>query len=149
MSSMDVLGELAQLIAKGALSEQALGAMTQIDPARLHTALSGDEPRQAGLVSTDRPGLTRDESLRISILAGMLAGGFSLGDDERLKSIIEGLTAVSRLTVDNIANLINVDAQDVASILRDPAGVPAEVKYAVGIRSSYLINSINLAQPRA
>jgi hypothetical protein len=48
--------------------------------------------------------------------------------------------------MDNIAKLIDVDAQDVANVLRNPADVPAEVKYAIGIRSSYLINSINVAR---
>lgn len=148
MHSIDVLEELSRLITEGAITEQALQAMTQIDSAKLHAALESGQHRPTMMVSADGQLFTNDENMRLSMLAGHLANGMSLPDDERLTSIVESLIGEVHLTVDNVARLADVSAQDVSQVLHSPEAVPAEVKYAIAIRTSYLINVINTARGR-
>lgn len=146
--SIDVLEELSRLIARGAITEKALQAMTQIDQATLHAALETGRHQSATMVSAGRQLFTNDENTRISMLAGHLAEGMALPDDERLTSIIESLVGEVHLTLDNLATLTDVSVQDLAGVLHAPEAIPAEMKYTIAIRASYLINVINAARGR-
>lgn len=136
--SIDVVGQLNRLLAEGAISEGALEAMTQIDTPRLRAALI-DGQTAAGI-------LTSEESQRLSTLAAQLTEGMTVDDDERLKAIIESLIGELHLSVSNLARLTGVDEDEVDNALLDPATVPAETKYTLALRSSYLLNSGNLAR---
>ncbi|WP_156138737.1 HTH domain-containing protein [Microbacterium mangrovi] len=48
--------------------------------------------------------------------------------------------------MDNLARLAGASAQDLTRVLHAPELVPAEVKYAIAIRTSYLITVIDAAR---
>lgn len=146
--SIDVVDELNRLVAEGVITERALQAMTRIDSEKLHTALAGEKHEPGTLISADQQVLTSDESMRLSILAAQLTDGMTIGDDDRLKAIIESLNAEMHLSTHHIAQLTGVDAEDLESVLNNPRSVPIEVKYAIAIKGSYLMNTANLARGR-
>lgn len=67
-------------------------------------------------------------------------------DRELLKGILEGLTIECHLTLANIAQLTELDADDLERALRDPRTVPVEKKYELAVKGSYLINAVNQAR---
>jgi hypothetical protein len=148
MGSIDVLGELARLVAEDAISERALAAMTDIDAATLHTALTEDRPAPGTMITAGRQVFAPGETLRVSMLAGLLTDVMTVGDDERLTSILESLTAEMHLTPANIARLTGLDTADVERALTAPGSLAPEAKYALAIRTSFLINVINLVRSR-
>lgn len=145
-NSLNVPGELNLLIADGIVTERAIQAMTQIDLERLHAAISAEHG--GVLVSPQEPGLTDDESARLSLLAAQLTAGLQIEDDDRLKAIIESLNAEIHLSTHNIAELIHVPVEDVERVLQDPQSVPADVKLPIAIRCSYLMSTITQARGR-
>lgn len=108
--------EVKRIIAEGRISEDALQAMTGIQPEKLRYFLDGAQPGMTWLTAEPRA-LSGDESARLSILAAHLTEGLRLGDDERLKAIFESLTIECRLTLRNIARLTGVDLDDLESAL--------------------------------
>ncbi|KHK96058.1 hypothetical protein LK09_17090 [Microbacterium mangrovi] len=151
MGSVDVIGELARLVAEDAVSEGALAAMTQIDAAKLHSTLAERRPPPGTMVAAGREAFAPGDSMRVSILAGLLTEGTTVGDDERLTSILESLTGEMCLTPENIARLTGLDPADVERGLADPRSLALEAKYALALRTSFLVNAINLvrAVPRS
>lgn len=139
--------ELRRIIAEGRISEDALQAMTGIQPEKLRSFLNDAKPGMTGL-TTEPQALSNDESARLSILAAHLTEGMRIGDDERLKAIFESLTIECRLTPQNIAQLTGLDVDDLESALRDPRTVPIEKKYELAIKGSYLINAVNQVRGR-
>lgn len=139
--------ELKRILAEGRISEDALQAITGIQPEKLRSFLDEAQPGMTGL-TTEPQALSGDESARPSILAAHLAEGLRIGDDERLKAIFESLTIECRLTLQNIAQLTGLDVDDLRSALRDPRTVPIDKKYELAIKGSYLINVVNQARGR-
>jgi hypothetical protein len=137
--------ELRRIIAEGRISEDALQAITGIQPEKLRSFLNEAMSGTTGL-TTEPQALSNDESARLSILAAHLTEGLRIGDDERLKAIFESLTIECRLTPRNIAQLTGLDVDDLESALRDPRTVPLEKKYELAIKGSYLINAVNGAR---
>ncbi|HEY0260234.1 MAG TPA: HTH domain-containing protein [Lacisediminihabitans sp.] len=137
--------ELRRIIAEERVSEDALHAITGIQPEKLRSFL---DEAQAGMVrlTTGPQALSNDESLRLSVLAAQLTEGMRVADDERLKGVLETLTVVCRLTLGNIARLTGLDVDDLENALRDPRAVPIEKKYELAIRGLYLINTVNQAR---
>ncbi|WEO77270.1 hypothetical protein BJQ94_18265 [Cryobacterium sp. SO2] len=138
--------ELKRTIAEGGISEDALRAITGIQPEKLRSFLDAD-PGMTGL-TTERRALSIDESSRLSILAAHLTQGMQIDDDERLTAIFESLTLDCHLTLDNIAQLTGLDIDDLDSALRDPRTVPMHKKYELAIKGSYLVNAVNQARGR-
>lgn len=136
---------LSRVIAEGRISEDALHAMTGIQPEKLRSFLNQAKPVMTGLTGAS-PALSNDESLRLSVLAAHLTDGLRIGDDERLKAIFETLTSECRLTLGNIARLTGVEVDDLKGVLRDPQNVPINKKYELAIKGSYLINAVNRAR---
>jgi hypothetical protein len=141
----NTVDELRRIIAEGRISEDALQAVTGIQPEKLRSFLDQATPETTGL-TTEPQALSNDESARLSILAAQLTEGLRIGDDERLKAIFESLTIECHLTPRNIAQLTGLDVNDLDSALRDPRTVPIEKKYALAIKGSYLINTVNRAR---
>ncbi|MFM9920535.1 HTH domain-containing protein [Lacisediminihabitans sp. H27-G8] len=139
--------ELRRLIAEGHLSEDALQAITGIQPDALLRSLA---ETQTGMmrVTTEPPSPSNDETSRLAILAAQLTVGLQIGDDDRLKGIFESLTIECHLTLQNIARLVGLDVEDVEKALHDPRTVPIERKYELATRGSFLINAVNLARGR-
>jgi hypothetical protein len=137
--------ELRRIIAEGRISEDALQAITGIRPEKLRSFLNEAKPGMTGL-TTEPQVLSNGESMMLSILAAHLIEGLQIGDDERLKAIFESLSIECRLTLQNIAQLTGLDADDLQSALRDPRAVPIEKKYELAIRGSYLIGAVNRAR---
>lgn len=135
--------ELRRIVAEGRISEDALQAITGIQPEMLRPFLDEAKPGMTGLTTQ---ALSSDESARLSILAAHLTEGLRIGDDERLKAIFESLTIECRLTLRNIARLTGLDVEDLEGALRDPRTVPIEKKYELAIKGSYLINAVNRAR---
>lgn len=139
--------ELKRIIAEGHLSEDALHAITGIQPEKLRAFLDGAQTGMSG--STAGPqAFSGDEITRLSILAAHLTEGLRIGDDDRLKAIFESLVVECRLTLSNIAQLTGLDVDDLASALRDPRSVAIEKRYELAIRGSYLINALSQARAR-
>ncbi|GAA0425850.1 HTH domain-containing protein [Leifsonia naganoensis] len=143
--AFDPAAELKELLEAGAISEEALQAITGIRSERLEAFL--DEHAGAPVGLTARPQvLSDDEIVRLSVLAGQLTEGMQVGDDERLRAIYESLTIDCRLTARNIADLAGLDAGEVDAVLRDPGSLPAEKKYRLALAGGHLINAVNLAR---
>lgn len=119
--------ELRRIIAEGRISEDALQAITGIQPEKLRSFLNEAMSGTTGLTAEPQA-LSNDESARLSILAAHLTEGLRIGDDERLKAIFESLTIECRLTPRNIAQLTGLDVDDLESALRDPRTVPLAKK---------------------
>lgn len=145
VESQNPAAELRHLIVDGHVSEEALQAITGIQPEKLLAYLDQATPGMMGH-TTERELLSNDESGRLSILVGQLTVGLQIGDDERLKAIFESLTAQCNLTVEHISQLTGLNIEDLHSALHDPRTVPAEKKYELAIRGSYLINAVNQAR---
>lgn len=139
--------ELKRILAEGRISEDALQAITGIQPEKLRSFLDDAKPGMTAL-ATEPQALSGEESTRLSILAAHLTEGLRIGDDERLKAIFESLTMECRLTLRNIAQLTGLDIDDLRSALRDPRTVPIDKKYELAITGSYLINAVNQARGR-
>lgn len=138
------MDELQELIRQGKISEEALYAITGIVPEVLSEVVSSDASLPPGMTSEKQlPSI--DEVRRLSMLAGQLAYGFEIDDDERLRGIVESLTTVCKLSIQNIAHLTGVAVDDVQLILTEPNSATLESKYALGMRASYLINAVNQA----
>ncbi|MGO1316798.1 MAG: HTH domain-containing protein [Cellulomonadaceae bacterium] len=137
--------ELRQIIAQGRISEDALHAITGIGREKLRPLLYEAQPEVTGL-TTQPQALSDEESVRLSVLAAQLTDGLQIDDDERLKAIFESLTVECGLTLQNIAEFIGLDAGDVESALGAPQSIPADTKYQLAIRGSYLINAANRAR---
>ena len=97
-------------------------------------------------MTTGSQPLSADEATRLSVLASQILQGFDIGDDERLQAILEGLTTQFHLTLENVALLTRLGSADVAAALRDPSSLPAERKYALATRLSYLTNAVERAR---
>lgn len=145
-NSLNIPAALNRLVSDGALTERALQAMTQIEAVRLRAALS-PEPA-ANLNSIGDLSLTDDETARLSVLTAQLTAGMTIEDDERLKAIIESLGAEVHLSTQNIADLIDVRVDDIDLAVNHAQSVPAETKYTIAIRCSYLMNAIDRARGR-
>lgn len=137
--------ELRRIIAEGSVSEDALQAITGIQPEKLRSFLNDAKRGMSGFTAEPQA-LSNNESARLSILAAHLTEGLRIGDDERLKAIFETLAIECRLTPQNIAQLTALGLGDLESVLRDPRTVPIERKYELAIRGSYLINAVNRAR---
>lgn len=143
--AFDPATELERLLEAGAISKDALQAITGIQHERLRAFL--DEHAGAPVGLTARPQVLSDDEIgRLSVLAGQLTEGMQVGDDERLVAIYESLTIDCRLTARNIADLAGLDVGDVDGVLRDPGSLPAEKKYRLALAGSHLINAVNLAR---
>lgn len=138
--------ELRRAVADGRISEMALEAISQIPIGTLQVFLAGSVEGTNGVTTSPQP-LSADEAARLSVLASQILHGFDIGDDERLRAILEGLTTQFHLTLENIALLARLDSADLATALRDPSSLPAERKYALALRLSYLTNAIERARP--
>lgn len=138
--------ELSRAVADGRISETALEAITQTPAATLQAFLTGSGKDTYGVTTSLQP-LSADEGTRLSVLASQILHGFDIGDDERLQAILEGLTTQFHLTLENIALLARLDSADLATARRDPSSLPAERKYALATRLSYLTNAIERARP--
>jgi len=144
--ALDGPAELRRLIAEGGITEEGLESITGIGQDALRSFISyGDS--EAGLTSTQQA-FSADENMRLSILAAQLADGRTFPDDDRLRGILESLTIECHLTPRNLATLLGLDAGDVSNVLDDPQSVPAEKKYKIAIRASYLVNAFNRAGNR-
>ena len=137
--------DLQAVIAAGGLSEDALQAITRISAESMARFLRGD-------VSNSQPGawpplLTREESRRVALLSAHLSEGLSIDDNERLQGILESLTIECHLTTENIAQLVDVDVENVERALLDPSAVPLDARYRLALRTSYIVNAVNQARP--
>lgn len=145
---MNPADELRILIGDGGITEDAVQSITGINPEKLRSFL---DQTQSGMVVADPEKtavLSTDEIMRLSILVAQLTAGFQIDDDERLTGILESLTLECGLTLPNIARLTGLQIEDLESCLRDPTSVPIEKRYALALRSSYLINTVGLARTR-
>jgi len=139
--------ELSRIVAEDRISEDALRAITGIQPQKLRAFLNGAGAKPEMIVAAAEPlALSNDEIGRLSILAPQLAEGMRIGNDERLKAIFESLTVECRLTPRNIARLTGVDVDVIENVLRAPRTIPIEKKYELAIKGSYLINAVNQAR---
>ncbi|MFJ2551309.1 HTH domain-containing protein [Microbacterium sp. NPDC087591] len=145
MQGPDIAAELRQLIATEHISEDALHSLTQIQQGRLQVFLREDSPSSRGLTVDEQP-LSPEENGRIATLVAQLTFGLDIDDDERLRAIMETLTTVCSLTVHNIANLTRLDVADLQQCLKAPRSLPAEAKYAIALRTSYLISAATQAR---
>lgn len=138
--------ELRRAVADGRISETALEAISQIPIGTLQVFLAGSVEGTHS-VTTSPQALSADEGTRLSVLASQILHGFDISDDERLRATLEGLTTQFHLTLENIALLSRLDSADLAAALRDPSSLPAERKFALATRLSYLTNAIERARP--
>lgn len=143
----DPVRELSRLISAGALSVDALAAILDIDRDRLPVVLAATTPGMSGS-GIESSMLSEDETMRLSVLAGQLTEGLPIGDDDRLRAILESLTIEFHLTTENIARLTALDTADLEVALRDPQALPADRTYALASRCSYLLNAIGRARGR-
>lgn len=144
MDAFDAPAALRQLIAEGSLTEDGIQSVTGIGTAALRSFVSSGE---AGMTRSS-PELSAEESTRLSIFAAQLVEGMAIADDERVRGILESLITECRLTSQNIAQLTGLDAGIVDDALNDPHLVPAEQKYEIAVRASYLLNAIGRASNR-
>ncbi|PVE94209.1 HTH domain-containing protein [Microbacterium sp. TPD7012] len=146
-NEQDISAELRRLIAMEHISEDSLHSLTQISRGKLQAFLREDSPSYRGLTVDEQP-LSPDENGRIAVLVAQLTYGLDLDDDERLRAIMESLTTECNLTVHNIANLTGLDVGDLEICLNAPRSLPAETKYAIALRTSYLISAATQARAR-
>lgn len=137
VQGLDVGDELGRLIAEGRISMHALAAITGIAPARL-TKLLDLEP---GL-SAAADEFSEDETVRVSTLAGQLTAGAEIGDDERLRAIVETLTTQFELTHQNIARLTRIKVEELEAFFSDPDSVSWEAKFAMSMRVYHLFHAV-------
>jgi hypothetical protein len=139
--------ELRLILAEDRISEDALLAITGIQPQELWAFLNGAGAKPGMIVAGAEPlALSNDEIRRLSILAPQLTEGMRIGNDERLKAIFESLTVECRLTPRNIARLTGVHVDVIENVLREPRTISIEKKYELAIKGSYLINAVNQAR---
>jgi hypothetical protein len=137
--------EVQRLIAEGRISEDAITAVTGIPPEKLK-AFFAESGSEVGRLSTTPPALSFDESTRLTILSSQLTDLILFdNDDERLMGLLESLTVVCRLTLENISRLTGVGIEDLQQALDDPRALPVEKKYELAMRGSYLVNAVNAA----
>jgi hypothetical protein len=139
--------ELRRIIEEGRVSEETVAAITGISAERLASFLTESGSDMSGL-SKAPSALSNDESARISGLASQLTAGMDIDDDERLQGILESLIVLYHFTPENIALLIQAQPRDVESILRDSSSIPADTKYRLALRASYLVNATEQARRR-
>jgi hypothetical protein len=142
LQGLNVGDEFGRLIAEGSISMQALTAITGIAPARLKKLLD----LEPGLSAAANE-FSEDEILRVSTLAGKLTWGAEIGDYERLRAIIETLSAQFELSHENIALLTRTSVEDLQSFLADPATAPWEFKFHLAVRANYLFHAVLNATP--
>ncbi|GAA4151781.1 HTH domain-containing protein [Leifsonia shinshuensis] len=145
-TSFNTVAELRRIVAQGRVSETALEAITGIAGERLGAVLAESNRYEVGMSAAAFP-LSSDESTRLSVLAAQLIQGMEIGDDERLKAILEGLTIEFKLTTLNLALLTGTNLDDIEACLVDPAAVAPERKYPLAVRASYLSLAIANARP--
>ncbi|SKA79299.1 hypothetical protein SAMN06295879_0024 [Agreia bicolorata] len=143
VEAFDAAAGLRRLLAEGGITEEGLQSLTGISPNALRAFLSASHS-DTGLTTTP-PAFSSDEGIRLSILAAQLIEGVTIPDDERLAGILDSLMFERHLTAENIATLAGLDADDVHAARSDPRSLPAEKKYAIAIRVSYLLNAFNRA----
>jgi len=139
----DPLDELESLVRGGKVSLASIEAILDVPAGRLDALLA--EPSRGGMrLITEGPSPSVEDAARLSTLVGYLARGLDgrIGDDERLTAILETLTDVFHFTPENIALLAQVDPHTVRAFVDDPASVPVEARYRMGIRCSYLLSGI-------
>lgn len=135
------------MVSDGRLSVEALEAITGIDPDTLAAVLRDRRPPTV-MVPIEPVRLSPEESSRLSTLAAQLTVGFEIDSDARIVAMLESLVEPGLLTLSNIAGIMRVDVADLEDVLRDVAAVPAERKYDLGVRVSYLVNALNQARER-
>ncbi len=140
-----VATDLRRLIAEDRISEEALSAILRIEPGKLAALLVDDTPPRGGMV-LDEPRLSPEEATRVSRFTAQLTYGLDIDDDERLQGILESLAVECRLSLDNIAGLTGLDVHDLRVARREPRNLPSDTKYAVALRTSYLVNAVNQAR---
>ncbi|MEN2739122.1 HTH domain-containing protein [Microbacterium sp. X-17] len=145
-TTFNTVAELRRIVAEGRVSQTALEAITGIAGERLGAVLEESNRDEVGMSAAVFP-LSSDESIRLSGLAAQLTQGMEIGDDERLKAILEGLTIEFALTTHNIALLTATNLDDIEACLVDPAAVAPERKYRLAVRASYLSLAIANARP--
>jgi len=147
VESFDPRGVLRRLLAEGAVSVDALTAITGIPAEALGRFVT--DPRDGGMSRAPDPtGLGPDATERLSDLVARLSVGMAVGDDERLRAILETLTISLRVPTTSIAELTGIAVGDIESALRDPRQVDAETRYALAVRASYLLHAAGDAAPR-
>lgn len=144
--SFSVPSELVRLIEQGAITVQALGAMTGINQSTLESILAS--PQAEAAMDTTHLALTIDEVARLSALTAQLTDGIGIDDDDRLRAILRSLTEELHLSSRHIGRLTGLSPAALQAILSGEQSVTGEEKYRVAIRCSYLINAANLARPR-
>ncbi|WP_020075826.1 HTH domain-containing protein [Cryocola sp. 340MFSha3.1] len=137
VQGLNVGDELGRLIAEGSISMPALTAITGIAPTRVKKLLD----LEPGL-STAASEFSEDEILRVSRLAGQLTWGAEIGDYERLRAIVETLTAQFELTHENIARLARIEMEELEAFFDDPDSVSWEAKFAMAMRVYYLFHAV-------
>lgn len=138
--------QLKRAVDDGRLSEESLEAITEIPTAKLRSFFAGAEAGPVGVTAKPQT-LSSDEVTRLAVLAAQIGQGLEIDDEERLRATLEGLTAQFHLTLENIALLVDAEPTDLAVALREPASLPADRKYALASRLSYLTNAIERARP--
>jgi hypothetical protein len=146
VEALNVEHELRRIVAEGRISEESLQAITGIPADAIASLLGATHDREPGL-SAPPSAFSPDEVLRLSALVGQLTEGLQIDDDVRLTAIVQTLTVQFRMTHQHIALLTGIDLNDLESVLNDPNTVPAERKYELAIRASYLMNAIGNAAP--
>ncbi len=143
--ALDPAACLRRLIAEGGITEDGLQAITGIGPDALRSFINyGTE----GGPTVAQQAFSPEENMRLSILAAQLADGLAIPDDERLRGILETLTIECHLTSNNIAQLTGLDAGDLEGVLTDACSIPAQTKFEIATRTSYLVNAFNRASNR-
>lgn len=142
VQAFNVGSKLAQLIAQGHISKEALTAITGIQSSALTTLVAADP----GL-SANTTGPSPDEVARASALTVQLTQGTAIGDNERLQSIIEALSSQYQLSYENIALLTQTPLEDLQAFLADPAATPSVLKFHLAVRAYNLLHSILNAAP--
>lgn len=94
----------------------------------------------------DEPRLSPEEATRVSIFTAQLAYGLDIDDDERLQGILESLAVECRLSLENISGLTGLDIHDLRVARVEPRNLPSATKYAIALRTSYLVNAVNQAR---
>mgnify|MGYP000574859250 CR=1 FL=1 len=147
VQGQNVADDLRRLIDEGRTSLQTLHVVTRI-PAETITAFLEDKSSGSTELTAQEPALSPDEIQRVSVLAAQLTYGFEIDDDERLRSILEALTAECGFTLHHISRLTGIPVDDLTLALDDPGALPSETRYRIAMRAAYLINAANQAQPR-
>lgn len=80
-------------------------------------------------------------------LAGALAYGTEVEDDARLRAVFKSLTITQGWSPEMRAHRLRVDADHIATALREPAALSAEETLPLALRGQWLISVLNLAMP--